>query len=191
MNGPPPPAARAIWQGFHWAFFIDVQGLILCLGRFQEALQLDLVDSAARELRTAAVLLRASGAAMQLAGSFSREAYQDDVRVSRTPPGVQSSSFSGLMSWEHSRLMRLWQQLSPQLAQLPDALQPDHEAFVQAFFSMLSAHREVCEKFGGGDGGSLRSGRDCAVDILDRFGRSRWETIDPQQRYGGGCPFAK
>lgn len=181
-------AARTIWQGFHWTFFIDVQGLVLSLARFGDALTRGCMDSARVELRSAATLLRASGAAMKLAGSFSPSEYNDEVRLSMMPPGVRSDNFSGLMSWDHARLMRLWQELSPRLGDLPAALDDDHEHFVQAFVAMITAHREVCRRFVGEDSGSLRSS-DCAVGILEKVLRSRLKLIDPQQRHAV-CPFS-
>lgn len=180
-------SARTVWQGFHWTFFIDVQGLVLSLARFGQALQRGCTDSAGVELRSAATLLRASGAAMKLAGSFSPVEYTDEVRLSMMPPGVRSENFSGLMSWDHARLMRLWQELSPRLGNLPAALDADHEDFVQAFVSMITDHREVCRRFVGDDSGSLRSG-DCAVGILEKVLRSRLKLIDPEQRHAA-CPF--
>lgn len=183
------PSARSIWQGFHWTFFIDVQGLVLSLARFGEALDRDALDAARLELRSAATMLRASGAAMQLAGSFSPLEYENEVRLSMMQPGVSSDNFSGLMSWEHARLMRLWQQLSPRLGDLPAALEADHRDFVQAFVEMITAHREVCRRFVGEESGSLRS-EDCAVGILDKVLKGRLKLIDPQQRRTGSCPFS-
>jgi hypothetical protein len=182
-------AARMVWQGFHWTFFIDVQGLVLSLARFSDALARGCMEGAGVELRSAATLLRASGAAMQLAGSFAPVEYADDVRVSMTPPGVRADNFSGLMSWDHARLMRLWQELSPRLGDLPAALDRDHEEFVQSFVSMITSHREVCRRFVGEEDTSLRSS-DCAVGILDKVLRSRLRLIDPQKRHSGGCPFS-
>lgn len=59
---------QEIWQGFHWSFFINIQGLIICLHRFN----LELIDGnlqqAQIELKTATKLMLASGASMELAG---------------------------------------------------------------------------------------------------------------------------
>lgn len=65
------------------------------------------------ELTTATDLMLASGAAMELAGSFTKPEYQQEVRPSMTPPQVQSDNFSGLMSWEHAVLVQIWKRLSP------------------------------------------------------------------------------
>ncbi|MEO1296212.1 MAG: siderophore biosynthesis protein [Cyanobacteria bacterium J06636_16] len=181
--------SQTIWRGFHWAFFINVQGLIICLRRFEAQLALGNLEQAQVELKTATELLLASGASMELAGSFSRQDYERSVRPSMTPPQVQATNFSGLMSWEHAALTQVWKRLRPTFEALPATLQPQHEAFVHAYFSLAKAHRAVCEKFGGNEGGSLRFEGGCAVDTLDRFGESRHALIDPNRNVTQSCPF--
>jgi len=171
--------SQTIWRGFHWAFFMNVQGLIICLRRFEAQLALDNIQQAQTELKTATELLVASGAAMELAGSFSRQEYEQIVRRSMSPPQVRATNFSGLMSWEHATLMQVWKRLRPTFENLPPALQPQHQEFVNAYLSLTKAHRAVCEKFGGDEGGSLRFEGGCAVETLDRFGESRRALIDP------------
>jgi len=171
--------AQTIWRGFHWAFFINVQGLIICLRRFEAQLVLENIEQAKTELKTATELLLASGAAMELAGSFSRQEYEQIVRRSMTPPQVRAADFSGLMSWEHATLMQVWKRLRPTFEHLPPSLQAQHQDFINAYLSLAKAHRAVCEKFGGGEGGSLRFEGGCAVETLDRFGASRHALIDP------------
>ncbi|NJM58719.1 MAG: siderophore biosynthesis protein [Synechococcales cyanobacterium RU_4_20] len=171
--------AQAIWKGFHWSFFLNVQGLIICLNRFEERLNQGQLDEANTELQTATVLMRASGASMELAGSFERDRYETEVRTSMKPPQVQSDNFSGLMSWEHAALMKIWKRLQPLFANLPEALTEQHQAFVQAYMTLARSHRAVCDKFGGSDGGSLRFERSGAVETLDKFGQSRLGLIDP------------
>lgn len=181
--------APSIWRGFHWAFFINVQGLIICLRRFEAQLALADVKQAETELKTATELLLASGAAMELAGSFSRHEYEHAVRPSMTPPQVQATNFSGLMSWEHAALIQVWKRLRPTFDNLPAALQPQHQEFINAYLSLAKAHRAVCEKFGGNEGGSLRFEGGCAVKTLDRFEESRQALIDPEHSAPAGCPF--
>ncbi len=182
------PTPKSIWQGFHWSFFINVQGLIISLQRFEAQLELGDLDQAQIELSTATELLLASGASMELAGSFSREAYQL-VRKSMTPPLVRAKNFSGLMSWEHATLMQIWKRLRPIFATLPNDLRPQHQQFVQAYFSLVDAHRSVCEKFGGASDGSLRFGQNSAIVTLDKFSVSRWGLIDPTHKTISKCPF--
>lgn len=182
-------SARTLWRSFHWTFFIDVQGLILSLLRFEQALSAGRLEDARVELECAAVLMRASGAAMQLAGSFPAAAYRDEVRPSMVPPHVRSSGFSGLMCWEHARLVRLWQQLGPALGALPAELDPAHQGFVGACIEMITAHRAVCQRFVGDEASSLRS-QDSAVGILEKVLRGRLRIIDPAGRHSTGCPFS-
>ncbi|NJN30677.1 MAG: siderophore biosynthesis protein [Synechococcales cyanobacterium RM1_1_8] len=171
--------AEMIWRGFHWAFFVNVQGLIVCLQRFESQVKISNLQLAQVELRTATELLLASGAAMELAGSFSRQDYEGIVRRSMSPPQVQATNFSGLMSWEHAALMQIWKRLRPMFENLPPALQSQHQEFVNAYLSLTKAHRAVCQKFGGDEGGSLRCETNYAVETLDRFAESRQALIDP------------
>lgn len=176
---------QEIWQGFHWSFFINIQGLIICLRRFD----LELIDGnlqqARIELKTATKLMLASGASMELAGSLSPELYEAEIRPSMMPPHVKSHDFSGLMSWEHSVLIKVWKQLRPHFANLPTELKAEHQAFVDAYLYLAKSHRAVCQKFGGEEAGSLRFERSCAVDVLDAFARSRYQFINPEnlERY--------
>lgn len=173
--------AQAIWQGFHWSFFLNVQGLIICLNRFELQLQRDNLAEANVELKTATELMLASGASMELAGNFSRDRYEAEVRTSMTPPQVQSNDFSGLMSWEHAALMKVWKRLSPTFETLPPELTKQHQAFIAAYRTLAKSHRAVCEKFGGDEGGSLRFDRSSAVKTLDKFSQSRLGLISPSQ----------
>lgn len=178
-----------IWKVFHWSFFVNIQGLIICLSRFEMDLAKGNIPAAQIELETAAQLMIASGAAMELAGSFSRQEYESEVRPTMTPPYVQSDHFSGLMSWEHSWLVRIWKKLRPIFEKLPADLQPQYEKFVTAYFSLATAHKAVCQKFGGGEMGSLRCDKSTAVDVLDKFSQNRWRLIDPHLQVSNGCPF--
>ncbi|MCG8312778.1 MAG: hypothetical protein MI976_06130 [Pseudomonadales bacterium] len=181
-------SAQTKWQGFHWTFFIDVQGLILSLKSFEQSFNNQQLDQAAADLRCTAALLKASGAAMKLAGNFTADEYENDVRVSMMPPHVQSDNFSGLMSWEHACLIKLWQQLSPTFGKLPQQISSAHTEFVEAFVDMISAHRGVCNKFVG-DETSLRSS-DPAISVLEKLLIHRLRMIDPNNRFQGGCPFS-
>ncbi|MEM6451436.1 MAG: siderophore biosynthesis protein [Cyanobacteria bacterium P01_D01_bin.105] len=180
---------KDIWQGFHWSFFINVQALILSLRRFEAQLASGNHHQAEVELAAATEFMLASGASMELAGSFSDVQYHQSVRPSMSPPQVSASNFSGLMSWEHAALMQIWKNLRTTFETLPSSLKPQHQAFVQAYFSLAAAHRAVCEKFGGSDSGSLRFNQSCAVATLDKFSQSRLGLIDPQHQVDKGCPF--
>jgi hypothetical protein len=178
-----------IWKGFHWAFFIQIQGLIISLRRFEASLVSGDLSLAHTELTAAKDLMLASGAAMELAGSFSPQEYAQQVRPSMTPPSVQSDNFSGLMSWEHAVLMQLWQRLRSVFATLPPSLDEPHQQFVEAYFALVMAHKAVCQKFGGNEAGSLRFEAGNAVDTLDKFAQIRWQALDPHRRNVNRCPF--
>lgn len=86
-------------------------------------------------------------------------------------------------------MVKIWKRLQPVFEQLPVSLQAEYEQFVTAYFSLATAHKAVCEKFGGGEVGSLRCDKKTAVDVLDRFSQNRWKLIDPQMKLSKGCPF--
>lgn len=177
-----PPSPLAIWQEFHWAFFLDVQGLIICFLRFETFLKGGRWEAAEKELVTASRLMTSSSAAMELAAAFPRETYENTVRVSMTPPSVASENFSGLMSWEHAELLTIWRRLSPSFATLPNELKHAHTEFVSAYKNLANSHTGICARFVGEDTGSLRYGDRSAVETLRRFGRNRLDLISPDDK---------
>lgn len=180
---------QEIWKGFHWSFFVNVQALIICLCRFESSLALGDIAMAQTELETATELMLASGASMQLAGSFSKQEYESHIRPKMSPPYVQSDNFSGLMSWEHATLMQLWKRLSPTFKNIPPGLESVHQKFVEAYFELVTDHKAVCQKFGGDEAGSLRFEKGTAIDTLDKFGQIRTKHIDPNGKSISRCPF--
>ncbi|MEL6930608.1 MAG: siderophore biosynthesis protein [Cyanobacteria bacterium J06600_6] len=189
----PAPSAsitpQTIWQGFHWSFFINIQGLIISLRRFEISVAENDLAQAEIELQTATQLMLASSASMVLAGSFSQQEYEAEVRVMMMPPNVESVNFSGLMSWEHSALIQIWKRLRPIFANLPDVLKSEHQKFIDAYARLADAHSAVCEKFGGDRSGSLRCKDNTALDTLDKFSSRRRSLIDPNSSKNDRCPF--
>ncbi|MEM9272770.1 MAG: siderophore biosynthesis protein [Cyanobacteria bacterium P01_F01_bin.143] len=171
-----------LWIGFHWLFFVDVQGLIICLLRFENQLEANNLIEAEVELATATKLMLASGSAMELAGSFSREEYEQQVRPTMMPPQVRSENFSGLMSWDHALLMKIWKRLSPVFKTLPTELHAQHREFVAAYLTLANSHTAVCDQFGGSEKGSLRCSKSSAVSRLELFGKNRLKLIDPKRQ---------
>lgn len=179
-----PPSPYAIWREFHWAFFLNVQGLIVSLRRFQLAVKRGHMASAIEELDAASTLLISSAASMELAASFPKDVYEKTVRISMTQPHVESDDFSGLMSWDHAVLISVWRDLRPIFEALPEELGHAHSGFIAAYKYLAESHTGVCSRFV--DSGSLRFDDRNAVDTLRRFERGRLGLIDPK---GKGCPF--
>lgn len=178
MNSSKPQAnLHQIWEGFHWLFFVNVQGLIVCLQRFENQLVAGNLNGSKIELETATKLLLASGAAMELAGSFSRNEYEEYIRPTMMPPQVQSDNFSGLMSWDHALLIKIWKRLSPVFKTLPNELHSQHKQFIEAYLTLAHAHTAVCDHFGGDENGSLRCSKSSAVKRLKDFEKSRLKII--------------
>lgn len=188
-----------VWQRSHWIFLVFCQALIICLKRFVDACQSDNPDLAKIELQTAADLMWASGATMKLAGSFSRQIYESEVRPTMTPGHpqslIQSDPLTGLMMWEHDYLVNvIWKkQLSPILKDLPNYLQAEHAEFVRAYQQGLSGgHKSICAKFGGGEMAALTASNlpgNLAVATLEKFEQNRLKLLDRQGRVSGKCPF--
>lgn len=178
-----------IWEGFHWIFFVYIQGLIICLSRFEINIAAGNFRQAQVELETATNLMLASGSAMELAGSFGRQEYENLIRPDMMPPKVRSDNFSGLMSWDHALLIKIWKRLSPIFETLPAVLHPQHNRFVAAYITLSTAHTAVCKKFGGDETGSLRCNRTSAVSKLENFADHRLKLLNPNDQVTGDCPF--
>ncbi|MEM8722523.1 MAG: siderophore biosynthesis protein [Cyanobacteria bacterium P01_G01_bin.39] len=173
---------QQLWEGFHWLFFVDVQGLIICLLRFESQLQAGNLSKAEVELETATKLMLASGAAMELAGSFSRKEYEQKIRPMMMPPQVRSENFSGLMSWDHALLIKIWKRLAPVFQTLPIELDAQYQDFVASYITLSQAHTAVCTHFGGNEKGSLRCNKSSAVSRLKTFEQCRLKMLDPNRR---------
>ncbi|MEM8676658.1 MAG: siderophore biosynthesis protein [Cyanobacteria bacterium P01_G01_bin.67] len=182
---------QQLWEGFHWLFFVDVQGLIICLLRFESQLEAGNLKAAEVELETATKLMLASGAAMELAGSFSRKEYEQQIRPMMMPPQVRSENFSGLMSWDHALLIKIWKRLAPVFQTLPIELDAQYQDFVASYITLSQAHTAVCSHFGGNEKGSLRCNKTSAVSKLEKFAEIRLKLLDPNHRLSnGGCPHS-
>ena len=168
---------QIIWKGFHWSFFINVQGLIISMLRFEQSMAREDIELARIELKTAANLMLASAASMELAGDFSREEYELYIRPTMMVPHVQSDDFSGLMFWDHAYLMTIWKKIQPRFKNMPLALQSEQDEFISAYMVLSKSHKKVCSKFGGNEIGSLRSNRTTAIKTLEKFEQNRKNLI--------------
>ncbi|NUR93435.1 MAG: hypothetical protein HOY71_55965, partial [Nonomuraea sp.] len=159
---PEPPMLRwhldphRRWRVGHHVFFVLTQSLVVALQSFRSALEEDDVAGARRNLRLAARLLRASGAAFVFTAEFSANQYHGGVRQSMEAPFV-ADGFSGLLSPDHQYLVRLFARLRPVLRSLPEELVPDHRAFTRALGTVYDSHKYVCARFGGETAPSLRT----------------------------------
>ena len=166
-----------VWQGFHWSFFIYVQGLIIAMLRFEKYTISNNVTAAKTELNTAAQLMLSAAASMELAGGFSREEYNQYIRPTMMPPKVKSEDFSGLMFWDHAYLMMVWKKIQPFFKNMPQVLQAEQDEFIAAYQVLSQSHKHVCSKFGGDEITSLRGSKATAIETLNKFERNRQKTI--------------
>ncbi|NEQ08641.1 MAG: siderophore biosynthesis protein [Moorea sp. SIO4E2] len=177
-----------IWKKFHWIFLIFVQGLILCLLRFEKAIKIKNLNQVKLELETASNLMIGAGAVMKLAGSYSRKEYQEQILPTMKPPNLKIKGFSGLMSWDHAYLVTLWKQNKKNFQNLPLSLQPQYEKLLLAYKIMASSHRNICSKFGGGEvGGSVKHPTKNALLALEKIVKARWQMINPSHKSVHEC----
>ncbi|MEM8672334.1 MAG: siderophore biosynthesis protein [Cyanobacteria bacterium P01_G01_bin.67] len=169
--------SHIIWQGFHWSFFINIQGLIIAMLRFEKFITQNHLRLAGIELKTATDLMLAAAASMELAGDFTREEYEQQIRPTMMPPKVKSENFSGLMFWDHAYLMKIWQRIQPKFQRLPPKLKSEQDEFIQAYLTLSESHKKVCRKFGGKEISSLHSQKVTAVTTLNKFEHSRHRLI--------------
>lgn len=170
-----------IWKKSHWMFSLYIQGLIICFSRLETHIKAGDINGAGIELETAAQLMLSSAAAMQMAGSFGKQTYNESIRKMMMPPHVKSENFSGLMHWDHAYLMTILKKLRPMYSNLPDSLQPQYDRFISAYKVICTSHKAICEQFGGAESGSLRSSSYTAIDMLDKFEQQRLRLIDPRK----------
>lgn len=162
-----------LWIQAHWIFFSLIQGLIISCHRFDFEIQAGRLNNAVIELETATLLMSTSSVALKLAGNYSKQIYQNNVRPSM-PDG-----FSGIMGLDHSFLISVWKKLHPTFKVLPDCLHVHQEKFILSYKELMNAHKFVCEKVGGSEEGSLLTPHKSALDELSRLEKSRLLLIDP------------
>ncbi|MBE9197861.1 MULTISPECIES: hypothetical protein [unclassified Nodularia (in: cyanobacteria)] len=187
-----------IWKKGHWVFLAFSQALIISLNRLAAAIANDQLAQAKLELETTAELMYASGAAMKLTGSFTREKYESEIRPTMMTGNhqslVHSENLSGLMMWDHDYLINVIckQKILPIIKTLPKILEAEHEKIVLAYKCGISdGHKSICAEFGGGEIGSLiaASQSSAAIKTLKNFENSRVKLLDPTGRIKGGCPL--
>ena len=166
------------WRAGHWAFFVQLQGMIVGLARLEQALDAQDWARAGDLLGMLARLLYGSAAAMRFAGDLSPDAYETDVRPTMTAPVTEG--FSGLLSREHRHLMTAIRTLRPRLPLLQEHLPERYQQFQEAHAAVMEAHVYVCKHFGGDQAPSLRMGDSSrsAVQVLENVRRIRTKMLD-------------
>lgn len=165
------------WEGFHWSFFINIQGLIISMTRFEQFVSVGDIQLARTELKTITSLMLAAAASMELAGSFSRKEYDEIVRPSMMPPNVESDGLSGLQMREHTYLMKVWKRNQHIFHNMPASLKSEHDDFVSAYLALSKSHKKVCSKFGGDEKSSLRTSKTTAIKTIEKYETNRRKII--------------
>ncbi|MGC9438085.1 hypothetical protein [Streptomyces sp. WG5] len=167
--------ATARWRAGHRLFFALTAVTVVALR-----------DATARPVgrhpgpaatRDAAVLLRASAAAMNATASFAPHAYETEVRPSMEPP-EERDGFSGLWSADHRALVRqlgIWGRAHTDAC--PAGCVPGR-ALGAALADVHAAHHGICARFVGRGPSLLGTGAD-ALHTLDRLAVSRGRLLRP------------
>ncbi|MBT2413415.1 hypothetical protein J7I94_23090 [Streptomyces sp. ISL-12] len=127
--------------------------------------------------RDAAVLLRASAAAMEATASFTPHAYETEVRPSMEPP-AERDGFSGLWSADHRALVRqlgIWGRAHADACPAGCVVGGVLHA---ALADVHAAHHGICARFVGHGPSLLGTGAD-ALHTLDRLAASRGRLLRP------------
>jgi len=173
--GTPPGTSVARWEAGHRLFFALTAATVVALR-----------DATARPVGRhpgpaatwdAAVLLRASAAAMEATASFAPHVYEREVRPSMEPP-EERDGFSGLWSADHRALVRqlgIWGRAHA--GSCPKGCVAG-SALRAALADVHVAHHGICARFVG-RGPSLLGGGADALHTLDRLAVSRSRMLRP------------
>jgi hypothetical protein len=171
-----------IWKRYHWLFFVLLQGNILCLSHFKKEMRKENMMQVGAILKSMSKLMLASGASMLFAGGSQSQEYENTIRPTMMPPNVNSPEFSGIMSYDHAYLINLWNKEKKLFKLIPSFLNPAYEQFLDAHKFMASAHKFVCQKYGGDREGSLRETKVTALENLEKITDSRRRLIISSER---------
>lgn len=161
------------WITGHHLFVAMIQGLLVSISSFENALKKEDLNQAAKELLFAAQLMEASALAMKFAADFPESHYTDDIRPSLP------DRFSGLDSLDHVVLVKQLKSLKSIFTKLPDELSEAKQIFDISIAKAYDAHVLVCDKFVKGEE-SLRTPvqGSSSTDILQTFKKTRLVSIN-------------
>ena len=101
-------------------------------------------------LKSMSRLMLASGASMLFAGESQPQEYENEVRPTMMSPNVNSPDFSGMMSYDHTYLINLWNKEKELFKLIPSFLRSAYEEFLESHQFLALAHKFVFHKYGGG-----------------------------------------
>lgn len=162
-----------VWKKYHWLFFIFSQGSVICILLLKREMRKRNIIQTGSILKAMAQLMLASAASMFSAASFDRKHYDEEVRPTMMTPHVNSTDFSGLMSYDHAYLVNLWKKEQALFKSLDRFLNIQYKEFLSAYGFLASAHKSICQKYGGDEAGSLRDEKTTALNSLEKITASR------------------
>lgn len=184
FNGQLNPLRR--WLIGHHVFAALIQGIIVTLNCFANAIRLRDLQSADSDLNIAAVLMSGSGLALRFTGDFGPDEYDSVVRPTMMPP-QSPPRMSGIMAMDHRYLIKTLRGMKEVFVNLDPGLNMRHLQFFSAFKEAYEAHGYVCEHFRGNERPSLLSAdsSESAVTALDKLKHARLEILKPSSGISG------
>jgi hypothetical protein len=169
------------WLRGHQIFTALTQGLILAVNAIQTAANDSVSRNAAVDLM--ALVLDASGRALEFTGDFRVDVYDEIIRVNMSPP-YQPEGFSGLLSADHRELVLRMKGARAAFDRLRAEDPFRHAKMVDALAGVYDRHKAVCSKFVGTQRASLllmtEDGRRSGVEQLQRFKVNRLRQLGPK-----------
>lgn len=189
--------AMELWVKLHWIFFSLTQGLIISIRSLEKALKAQDIIQAEIDLKTASILMKASGESMKISGALTPIQYNDIVRDSM-PPGL-----SGQEGQDHIYFRKLSRKLKLLSDSLSNSLTPSirngFKNYYVAAKLTYDAHIHVCTRFIGLEEPSLRQkvlleqkphlAKISAVDELLRTKRKIDQELDFYSHSTSKCPL--
>ena len=166
------------WIRGHQIFAVLNQGLVAAFTDLELAIATADDAASSRAAGLIALMLRGSDVSMRLTGDFPIEYYDAFIKASMEPP-YMPPGFSGLLSLDHTALVRRMREAKPILDQLKARDHEGHAAIGKALAGVYDSHKSVCAKFAGVERQSLLMATSCgrsAVDQLEAFKKSRLRT---------------
>ncbi len=163
------------WIRGHQIFTGLSQGLIFAVNALVEADNADDVTARSHAAHLIAVVMDASGHALEFTGDFAVQVYDELIRKNMTPP-YQPEGFSGLLSADHRELVFRLRAAKPVLDRLGRDDPTRHRRIIDALAGVYDRHKYVCGKFVGVNRASLlmaTEGGRSGVEQLERFKATR------------------
>lgn len=136
------------WKIGHRLFFFLTQALIVTHHDIRTALASGNIPKAQEAMELAIVLFDSSMTAFDFSSGYSQEDYRDIVRPSVSPPHFDSL-LSGTQYIDHIDMLKQIKSCRELFMNLPEALSPTYERYIQSIQKLYCNHSKVCSRIVG------------------------------------------